>query len=134
MFAHLNVESLNLTNFNTSNVKNMAAMFHHCYRLASIDLTSFDMSNVEIVNELNETDTNKVGMFSDSNNLTTIYVSNSPELSKVSDSTNMFKGSFLLKGGAGTRYDSNHLDATYARIDDPDNGNPGYFTYKEPTT
>ena len=32
--------------------------------------------------------------------------------------------------GAGTTYDSSHTDKEYARIDDPANGRPGYFTLK----
>lgn len=37
----------------------------------------------------------------------------------------------LSKGGNGTLYnESNPQDKTYARIDDPDNGLPGYFTAK----
>lgn len=32
--------------------------------------------------------------------------------------------------GAGTVYDSDHIDKEYARVDDPAIGNPGYFTLK----
>jgi hypothetical protein len=42
----------------------------------------------------------------------------------------MFNRDTELVGGAGTTYDSNHIDVEYARVDDPDNGKPGYFTLK----
>ena len=41
----------------------------------------------------------------------------------------MFYNSTNLVGGAGTRYDANHVDKTYARIDGG-TSNPGYFTSK----
>ena len=42
----------------------------------------------------------------------------------------MFTNCGSLVGGAGTTYNSSITDKTYARIDDPDNGKPGYFTLK----
>jgi hypothetical protein len=42
----------------------------------------------------------------------------------------MFTSSTYLIGGAGTTYDANHVDKEYARVDDPQNGKPGYFTLK----
>ena len=43
----------------------------------------------------------------------------------------MFSACNKLKGGQGTAYSSsNPEDKTYARVDDKDNGNPGYFTLK----
>ena len=40
----------------------------------------------------------------------------------------MFYGCNNLVGGQGTVYDANNLDKTYARIDNTNNGKPGYFT------
>lgn len=42
----------------------------------------------------------------------------------------MFTGCISLTGGAGTTYAASPVDKTYARIDDPTNGRPGYFTQK----
>jgi len=42
----------------------------------------------------------------------------------------MFTSSTNLVGSAGTTYNSNHTDKEYARVDDPANGKPGYFTLK----
>ena len=39
--------SLNLSNFNTSNVKNMENMFYSCINLSYINLYNFDESNLE---------------------------------------------------------------------------------------
>ena len=38
--------SLNLSNFNTYNVKNMKNMFYKCYSLTYLDLSNFDTYNV----------------------------------------------------------------------------------------
>ena len=46
----------------------------------------------------------------------------------------MFTGNGKLVGEKGTKYSSDRMDKEYARIDDPDNGKPGYFTYKEAPT
>ena len=41
------INEINLSNFDTSKVKDMSHMFHFCSSLTSIDLTNFDTSNVE---------------------------------------------------------------------------------------
>ena len=47
MFAGCtSLTTLDLSNFNTSNVTNMGSMFFGCLSLASLDLSSFDTSNV----------------------------------------------------------------------------------------
>ena len=43
----------------------------------------------------------------------------------------MFKNCTSLVGGAGTTYDGNYIDSTYARID-KGSSDPGYLTYKAP--
>ena len=67
--------------------------------------------------------------------LTTIYVSSDPtfalNLPSITTHSEMFKRRKYLKGEHGTQCGgSNPFDKTYARIDDPDNGKPGYFTAK----
>jgi hypothetical protein len=64
-------------------------------------------------------------MFSGCTQLTTIY-GGDWDLSLPEDDGNMFAGCVSLVGGNGTSYNSNHTDATYARIDRA--GTPGYFT------
>jgi surface protein len=46
--------SLDLSNFNTSNVNNMSGMFSQCSSLTSLDLSNFNTSNVkDMLNFLN---------------------------------------------------------------------------------
>ena len=40
------LKKINLSNFNTSNVKSMSNMFTNCENLISIDLSNFDTSKV----------------------------------------------------------------------------------------
>ena len=41
------LQSINLSSFNTNNVKDMTFMFSGCYSLQSIDLSSFNTTNVK---------------------------------------------------------------------------------------
>lgn len=117
-----NLKNLQNTNtFNTKNVINMSVMFSGCSSLSELDLSSFDTQNVTITNL----------MFSACSNLTTIYASSKFSTLNVSNSVNMFYGCSKLVGGNNTKFASAHRDSEYARIDDPDNGKPGYFTLKE---
>ena len=46
------LESLDLSNFDTSNVTSMTSMFRECSSLLSLDLSSFDTSNVSSMSEM----------------------------------------------------------------------------------
>ena len=94
----------------------MSGMFSRS-QATVLDLSNFDTSKV----------TDMSFMFNSSVNLKTIYVSNKFNTSKVTNSNLMFRGCTNLVGGAGTKYDSNHVDKTYAHIDGG-TSNPGYFT------
>ena len=117
------LESLDLSSFNTVNVTKMSYMFAYCSSLKTLDLSSFNTANV----------TNMEGMFHKDSLLTTIYVGESWSTANVSSEEHdeakgtMFQGCIALVGGAGTPYDSTHVDYTYAHIDEGEN-NPGYFT------
>ena len=123
------VEIKGLDKMNTSNVEHMGGMFVHQTKLRTLDLSSFDTRKVV------DTDYMFYGT-----NLTTIYVSSKFDLSSVTNSDYMFykalnsvvgvSTNYVLTGGAGTTYDESHIDKEYARIDDPANGRPGYFTLK----
>ncbi|MCR5334770.1 MAG: BspA family leucine-rich repeat surface protein [Bacteroidaceae bacterium] len=110
--------TLDLSSFNTSKVTNMLGMFTSCHSLTSVDVSSFDISSV----------TSMWNMFQDCPALTTIYCSNDWSTS-TAQTDNMFSGCKSLVGGKGTVFDSNVINATYAR---PDGGTsaPGYFTEK----
>ena len=119
MFAYNSVlTSINFGNFNTSKVSRMESMFAYCYALRTLDLSSFDTASV----------TNMKWMFRGSSKLTTIVVDKF-DTGKASTSTDMFSNCSSLKGGAGTKYSSSNVDKTYARIDGG-TASPGYFTAK----
>ena len=115
--------SLDLSRFNTANVKEMGAMFSGCSGLTSLDVSTFNTANV----------TSMMDMFYGCSGLTTIYVGNDWTTENVTTSIRMFSGCTNLVGGAGTAYDANHTDYTYAHIDGG-TANPGYFTGKYVST
>ena len=115
--------SLDVSNFNTANVTDMNGMFYGCSSLTSLDLSSFNTANV----------TNTAIMFQGCSSLTTIICEDDWSASTVlKNSENMFAGCTALKGGKGTAFDAEHVDAAYARPDGLDDA-PGYFTSEEDT-
>lgn len=124
MFNQCNsLTSVNLTGLDTSQVTDMSSMFYHCVALEYVDLNSFDVTNV----------TDMTWMFNTCSSLKTIYAKEGTDWSGTSiNMDNMFNGCDVLTGGEGTAYDSSHIPKTYARVDDPNNGKPGYFTAGEP--
>ena len=117
-----NLASLNLSSFDTSNVTAMRCMFYECSNLTSLDLSSFNTSNV----------TDMSYMFAQCSKIKTIFASSNFVTTAAPSAYKMFVSCNLLIGGAGTKYDENvYDDKTYARIDDPANRNPGYFTRKQ---
>ena len=117
MFYAMNVDHLDLTAFDVSNVTNMEYTLSDGW-LITIDLTGWNTSNVENMKDL----------FSWQYYLTTIYASDSFVTTKVTQSDNIFNmnGYDNLVGGNGTH--AAGQDITYARIDRP--GKPGAFTLK----
>ena len=80
MFWNLNeLTSLDLTNFNTSNVKLMAGIFSGCEKLDALDFSTFDTSNV----------TDMCSMFFDCGNLTSLDLS-AFDTSNVTNMNSMF--------------------------------------------
>jgi len=117
-FGCSNLETfIGLENLNTSNVTNMASMFHGCSSLTSLDLSSFNTTSV----------TEMKMMFYECPNLTTIYVSSGWSTANVSSSDYMFGGSERIVGGRGTQWNPDYTDAAYAHVDGGEN-NPGYLT------
>ena len=80
MFANcINLVSINLISFITSNTENMKGMFSNCINLESLDLSSFDTSKVQNMSE----------MFYGCNSITTLNLSNF-DTKKVVDMEKMF--------------------------------------------
>ncbi len=117
MFKAAALTTLDVSKFDTSNVTNMEGMFNPCIGLTTLDLSNFDTSKVA----------NMSYMFNGSSNLKTIYTSDKFVTTSVTTSTGMFGNMSKLVGGSGTKYNSSHVDKTYARIDGG-TSNPGYFT------
>jgi len=111
----------------TDNVTNMRCMFWNCSSLSSLDLSGFKTDNVTVM----------YGMFLGCSSLKTIFAGNEwntvevENNTEVNSETMMFVDCTSLVGGAGTHYDPDHTDYTYARIDGgPNSQTPGYFTRK----
>ena len=118
MFSYcFKLTSLDLSTFNTSKVTNMRSMFNQSWQLRSLDLSSFNTSKV----------TNMMYMFGGCTHLITAYVGSGWSTAAVQFSTSMFQYCRSLVGGQGTTYDENHVDAAYAHLDGGPS-NPGYFT------
>ena len=116
------LESLDVSDFKTDEVSGMFNMFSGCSSLKSLDLSNFNTKKVG----------NMVQMFRGCSNLTTIFVGSNWSTEAVTQSTIMFQDCTSLVGGAGTKYDANHIDKAYAHIDGGES-NPGYFTEKNTT-
>lgn len=124
MFGYCSsLTSLDLSSLNTDNVTSLYGMFLECTSLTSLDLSGFNTSKVTNMNQL----------FYPCSSLKTIYVGSGWSTEAVTEGNYIFNGCTSLVGGAGTRYDSNHVDKTYARIDGGTSA-PGYFTVKTTTT
>ena len=113
------ISQLDVSNFNTANVKDMSQMFGYM-SLTSIDLSSFDTRKV----------TSFASMFVNNRSLKTIWASDYFVTTSANQTQSMFGECNSLVGGAGTVFDANKATVTYARIDGGP-GNPGYFTAKD---
>ena len=108
-----------LSNVQTDKVRNMSDMFYGCSSLTSLDVSGFKTDNVTSMSE----------MFRNCFSLTTIYAGDLWNTGNVIEGSDMFTGCTQLVGGAGTAYNADHVDYTYAHIDGG-TANPGYFTDK----
>ena len=117
---------LDLSHIKTTNaLKTMYYTFHNMKKVVTISIPGFDTSGT----------TDMYGAFYENPELTTIYTSEKfvPAVYGVTyyNSTDrLFADTPKLVGGAGTRQNNYDSFRTYARIDDPSSGKPGYFTYK----
>ena len=91
-------------------------MFQNCTSLTKIDIAWFILEDVNSM----------IGMFSGCSKLETIYGYFDYSDKAGMASLAMFDGCIKLIGGNGTKYNPQHKDASYARVDE--DGTPGYFT------
>jgi uncharacterized repeat protein (TIGR02543 family) len=149
-----NLKYLDLSSFKIYKATNLTQMFQGCRNLEELDLSSFDLNNVEYISymfaEMSKIKTIDISNFStpnlknmqclfcDDTSLETIYANelfNTDQCPTgvMSDGTMVyvFVRNDNLVGQAGTRFSEvSGTGKEYAVIDDPDNGKPGYFTYK----
>lgn len=104
-------------------------MFFRCNSLETIDLSSFDSTALEDTDNYQE-----VFSLDYTSKLKTIYASSKFDMSDKAVESYMFSNCNNLVGEKGTSYkDMGSYVQTfskYARLDDPDNDKPGYFTLK----
>ena len=107
MFRYLSsLTSLDLSNFNTSQVTDMQYMFDSMSNLTSLDLSIFDTSNV----------TNMFCMFSDMSNLTSLNLSNF-DTSKVTDMSYMFDDMRSLTSLNLSNFDTSNVTSMFSMFD-----------------
>jgi surface protein len=111
--------SLDVTSFNTSNVTDMYDLFYGCSGLTRLDLSSFNTAKVKTM----------AYMFMHCRNLVSIYVDDGWNTEAVTYSTNMFTNCTSIRGDLGTTYDEDHVDKAYAHLDGG-TANPGYLSMK----
>ena len=91
-------------------------MFYGCRSLTELSLSHFNTEHIE----------DMTALFYECTQVRTIYVSDKWSIKSLKSSKSMFYNCYNIIGGNGTVYESNHIDAAYARIDAE--GAPGYFT------
>ena len=98
-----NLTSLDLSNFDTSNVTDMSYMFYNCNNLISLDLSSFNTSEVTTI----------YGMFGECYNLTSLDLS-SFNTSKVTSMHDMFYRCFNLTSITfGDNFNTSNVTSMY---------------------
>ena len=97
-----NLQSIDLSSFNTQNVTNMSYMFQNCNNLINLDLSSFNTKNV----------TDMYYMFYGCKNLNNINLS-SFNIQKVIYMHNMFNGCESLKNLDLSSFNTPNLESMY---------------------
>ena len=108
---------INIQFLNTSETTNMQGMFAGCSAITRLDFYYLNTQNVVNFND----------MFTGCKKLNTIYIGALWNTNKATSSYGMFQDCKSIVGGAGTTYDANHTDASYAHADQGA-ANPGYLT------
>ena len=114
--------TLNLTNINMSG-------FNFGTSTSFSLNSSGSLTNLEVIN-LKNANMHNLGqsyfMFSNCTSLTIVDLSGLT-IPSTAQLNGMFSGCTSLVGGAGTTYDANYVDKTYARVGE--SGMPGYMTW-----
>ena len=100
------LSNLNWGNFNTSNVTNMSYMFRRCDSFAALNLSSFDTSNVEDMSY----------MFTDCRKLSSVNTSNF-NTSNVTNMAGMFSYSYTLKSLDLSHFNTSNVESMESMFD-----------------
>ena len=145
-FRGSKIKNLDFSNKNLESMEDMTHAFSFCQKLQASNLSgtktskkliqiedTFGSSTMDVV-DLSGFDTSGVTtviyLFETAPNIKTIYVSEKFVIDPSIPDKDMFEADTKLVGGQGTTYNNSYMRKEYARIDDPSNGKPGYFTYK----
>ena len=93
------INDLDLSNFDTSNVKNMSYMFNGCFNLNFLNITNFNTSNVVDMNS----------MFYNCESLSSLNLSNF-DTTKVNNMNNMFKNCINLNSLNLSSFDTSNVE------------------------
>ena len=116
-----NLEVIDCSNWTPTSGKRYADMFRGCFKVVTLDVSNFDFSKAIDIDNL----------FYQCGSLTTIYAAGDfdvTSLTNIKNAAKLFHQCNKLVGGNGTKWDSAHIDYTYAKIDKE--GTPGYLTLK----
>lgn len=135
MFRECRVlEDIDLSSFNTDRVTSMAQMFQLCQSLRSLDLSTFNTEEVESMLFMFDRCTSLQYIYvGDGWNISNVILNTTGEGESLNAGYNMFWKCSALVGGAGTTYNNEYTDYTYAHVDEGPS-NPGYLTYKTTTS
>lgn len=103
--------------FNTVNLTNVSGFFEGCTSLRELDLSTFDTNMVR----------NSSNMFNGDGALVTVRAGGGWDVTKATNTSNMFVGCNNIVGSMGTRFNSSKIDGEYARVD-RGTTKPGYLT------
>ncbi len=118
------LRELNVTSWNTSNVESFSRIFANCTSIEELDLSSWSGLKAENIG----------GMFQECTSLKRIFGKlgklEFPNRKTSILDNQIFINCINLEGGQGTKYDENHVNYEYARIDqaNTNNSKKGYFT------
>ena len=126
MFSGMsNLTTLDLSNFDTSKVTNMERMFNNMTNLTTLNLSNFDTSKVTDMHDMFSLENEDIPK----DKLERIYVNNDFNTANLTASYRMFKNRKKLRGGNGSYLaNPSTADKTWLRVDRP--GVQGYFTRK----
>lgn len=125
MFAGSGLKSLDIKNFNTTNLRDMSGMFHTVLGIEVLDLSNMDITYVKDAWRVFGTEGGAT------KNLRTIIVNDSWDKSHFADDSehpDQFAGCTKLVGGKGTTFKG--AGSIYAHIDGGED-DPGYFTSRD---